>query len=534
MRRLAALIPLVLAGCATAPGAATSAAPSSAPKPAPTSSPAASSLASSAVTADELRRDLYIFAADSFGGRDAVLPSGVMAAKFLATRAAAIGLEPAGDSGFYQRVPMSWEMFAPNTRFSVTPPTGAVTELKLGADILPLLTLGPGALTKLAADGDLVFGGYGLNDKGVSDNFGGQDLAGKVLVFVNSAPIADSAKRAAFETIDAAGPRIGFAFQSRVAAVIVVGAGKFGAQYTEMAGSLSGGNVTLQGSAGSTDAPRQFPMVFFVKNLPGSPFLPKVAGDMKPQALGKKFSARVELATRKVTGYNVVGVVRGRDPSMNKTYVAYGAHLDHIGIQTPVSGDSIANGADDDGSGSVTLLALARAYQQMPEKPRRSVLFVWHTGEEKGLLGSSWFTDHPTVPLDSIVAQLNADMIGRNQPDSLYLIGPIAAPKGQSKVLGAIVDSVNLASASPFKINREWDSPTHPEHFYDRSDHFNYAKHGVPIVFFTTGDHPDYHKVSDEPAKIDFAKMAHVGNLMMQTGIAVANRPTRPKPALVP
>ncbi len=528
MRRLAALIPFIIAGCATAP----SSAPSAAPTPA-TASMTASTAPS--VTADELKRDLYVFASDSFGGRDAVLPSGVMAAKFLATRAASIGLEPAGDSGFYQRVPMTWEMFAAGTHFTVAPQSGAATELKLGGDIFPLLTLGPGALTKLAADGDLVFGGYGLNDKGVSDNFGGLDLAGKVLVFVNSAPIADSAKRAAFETIDAAGPRIGFAFQSRVAAVIIVGAGKLGGQYAEMAGSLSGGGVTLQGSGSPADAARQFPMVFFVKSLPGSPFLPKgFPADVKPQPLGKKFSARVELATRKVTGYNVVGVVRGRDPALNKTYVAYGAHLDHIGMQMPTNGDSIANGADDDGSGSVTLLALARVYQQMAVKPRRSVLFVWHTGEEKGLLGSSWFTDHPTVPLDSIVAQINADMIGRNQPDSLYLIGPRAAPKGQSRVMGEIVDSVNTAGASPFKINREWDSPTHPEHFYDRSDHFNYAKHGVPIVFFTTGDHPDYHKVSDEPQKIDYVKMAHVADLMLRTGIAVGNRVTRPKPALVP
>jgi Zn-dependent M28 family amino/carboxypeptidase len=127
----------------------------------------------------------------------------------------------------------------------------------------------------------------------------------------------------------------------------------------------------------------------------------------------------------------VVGVVRGSDPALRQSYVAYGAHYDHIGIQDAVGGDSIANGADDDGSGSTALLALARAFQQGP-RPRRSVLFVWHTGEEKGLFGSARFVDRPPVPIDSVVAQLNADMIGRNAPDSLYVVGPAAAPRGRA------------------------------------------------------------------------------------------------------
>ena len=166
----------------------------------------------------------------------------------------------------------------------------------------------------------------------------------------------------------------------------------------------------------------------------------------------------------------------------------------------------------------VALLAIARVMQQAPVKPRRSVLFVWHVGEEKGLLGSSWFTEHPTVPIDSIVAQLNADMIGRNADTLLYVVGPLAAPNNQSKRLGAILDSVNAAVPTPFRFNREWDSATHPEHIYERSDHFNYARKGIPIVFFTTGLHADYHKVSDEPRKIDFAKMARVTRLMRNWG----------------
>jgi Zn-dependent M28 family amino/carboxypeptidase len=209
--------------------------------------------------------------------------------------------------------------------------------------------------------------------------------------------------------------------------------------------------------------------------------------------------------------------------------VAYGAHYDHVGIVAPQNGDSISNGADDDGSGTVTLLAIARAFAQGP-RPRRSALFVWHIGEEKGLFGSEAFTEKPTVPADSIVAQLNADMIGRNAADSLYIVGPGAAPNGQSAVLGTVVDSVNAAGARPFVFNREWDTTTHPERIYYRSDHFNYAKKGIPIVFFTTGLHDQYHKVTDEAALIDYAKMARIGDLMYRTGMALGNRATRPRP----
>jgi Zn-dependent M28 family amino/carboxypeptidase len=177
----------------------------------------------------------------------------------------------------------------------------------------------------------------------------------------------------------------------------------------------------------------------------------------------------------------------------------------------------------------VGLLAIARAVQQAPVKPRRSMLFVWHVGEEKGLLGSRWFVDHPTVPIDSIVAQLNADMIGRNAPDSLYLVGPRSAPNNQSRRLGAIVDSVNAAQSPPFHVNRSFDAPDHPEHIYERSDHFNYARKGIPIVFFTTGLHGDYHQPADEPSKIDYEKMARVTRLMLDVGRAVGNASGRPR-----
>jgi len=175
----------------------------------------------------------------------------------------------------------------------------------------------------------------------------------------------------------------------------------------------------------------------------------------------------------------------------------------------------------------MALLAIARRLVASPA--RRSALFVWHVGEEKGLLGSSYFTEHATVPIDSIVAQLNADMIGRNAPRELFVVGPQAAPNGQSRVLGRIVDSVNASLPEPFMINREYDSPDHPEQLYQRSDHYNYARQGIPIVFFTTGLHADYHRVSDEASKIDYEKLARVATLILDAGRAAGDRGARPR-----
>jgi Zn-dependent M28 family amino/carboxypeptidase len=273
-------------------------------------------------------------------------------------------------------------------------------------------------------------------------------------------------------------------------------------------------------------------MVAIARLSDGSPFVPPdwPANDRSRVLAGSRFVARVSENNDTVVTHNVIGIVRGSDPARGRTFVAYGAHYDHVGTRPPTndSRDTVFNGADDDGSGSVALLAVARAWAQ-GNKPPRSALFVWHIGEELGLFGSAWFTAHPTVPLDSIVAQINADMVGRNHPDSIYIVGPGAAPNGQSRVLGQVVDSVNAAQVRPFGISREWDTLTHPERIYYRSDHFNYASKGIPIVFLTTGLHPQYHQVSDEATLIDYAKLALVSQLMYSAGIALGIRPTRPR-----
>ena len=219
---------------------------------------------------------------------------------------------------------------------------------------------------------------------------------------------------------------------------------------------------------------------------------------------------------------NVVALVRGSDPEHAGQYVALGAHYDHLGIGPPdVTGDSIYNGADDDGSGTIGLLEVAEAFARGP-RPRRSVLFVFHGAEELGLLGSFFFTLQPPVPRDSIVAQLNVDMIGRNAPDSLFIIG--------SGRISSDLDAVirEQAEAAGIMLDYTYDAPDHPERLYYRSDHYNYAQYGIPVAFFFAGLHPDYHRPSDEIDKIDFGKIERVSELLYRVAWQLANRPEPP------
>lgn len=195
----------------------------------------------------------------------------------------------------------------------------------------------------------------------------------------------------------------------------------------------------------------------------------------------------------------------------------FSGHQDHDGVRFPYGTDSIYNGADDNASVSVALLAIARAFRQEPGK--RSALFVWHGAEERGLLGSKWYSAHPTVPKESIVAVLNGDMIGRNNPDSAALLG--AQPPHRNSI-----DLVNMAMAANeegprFKLDSLWDKVNHVEGWYFRSDHLPYARAGYPAIFYTTLLHPDYHTPKDEADRIDIKKLTRMTEWMYRTGYTI-------------
>lgn len=225
---------------------------------------------------------------------------------------------------------------------------------------------------------------------------------------------------------------------------------------------------------------------------------------------------------------NVVGLVEGADPQLRNSYVVFGAHYDHVGYTSGAAGateDRISNGADDDGSGTTTLIGLARAFARGP-KPKRSMLFIWHAGEERGLWGSRYFADYPTVPIENVVAELNIDMIGRNRDDSqseantVYTVG---ADRISTDLHNILIDA-NTSLPRPMTIDFEMNDATDPERIYYRSDHYSYAAKGIPVIFFFTGLHPDYHRVTDTADKIEFAKMARIGQLVYETGRRVADR----------
>jgi hypothetical protein len=250
---------------------------------------------------------------------------------------------------------------------------------------------------------------------------------------------------------------------------------------------------------------------------------------------------------------NVVGIVPGTDPKLRDTYVLFGAHYDHIGYQqtavgargaggaqgvqpaapggcvgqirdTPRPGDVINNGADDDGSGTVAVMGIAKAFATGP-RPKRSLLFVWHAGEEAGLLGSRYMADYPSVPLDKVAAGLNIDMVGRNRCDDaketnkVYVVGSDRI----STELHNVNEDANTGLEKPMQLDYEMNDPADPESIYTRSDHYSYASRGIPIIFYTTGLHRDYHYVTDEVSKIEFPKLTHIAQLVYSTGVRVAN-----------
>lgn len=230
-------------------------------------------------------------------------------------------------------------------------------------------------------------------------------------------------------------------------------------------------------------------------------------------------SAAVDTVPSDGSAPNVVGILEGSDPVLRDEYVVVSAHMDHVGIRPSVSGDSVWNGADDDGSGTVGVIELAEAFAAA--RPRRSIILLTVSGEEKGLWGSDYFAGHPPVPIDHIVADLNLDMIGRNWKDTIVVIGQ------EHSDLGATLANVNDAhrELNMHAIDDLWPQ----ENFYFRSDHFNFARRGVPALFFFNGTHADYHEPSDSPDKIDVEKEARIIQLVYYLGMEIGNLPDRPR-----
>ncbi len=493
------------------------------------------------VTAAQLKEHLTFIASDELEGRDTPSRGLDIAAMYIAQHLRALGIKPAGDEGtYFQKVPLRrGRVDIENTRLNLNG-----QGFSYGQDFLTSL------VNANVSGAAVVFAGNGWVIKSKNINpYQGVEVKDKVVVVVNNLPKGVTGA-------DLKGPLGGdwmspaYYAQTNGAKAVI----NFPTFSTLVNWEGTRWNQSDKGAVEFGDNPSaiKIPVItvspraiaslfqgekFSATNL----FNRSMAGeaiesfDLKPT---KRVNANIAVKMENIHTQNVVGILEGSDPILKNEYVAVGAHYDHVGMNPFFPGeDKIWNGADDDGSGTVAVLSIAEAMAKGPH-PKRSMLFIWHAGEEKGLWGSEYFADHPTVPIGSIITELNIDMIGRYQnpgdeniqnkqlpkQGEIFLIGS----RMMSTELGELSDNVNKGFLN-LSFNFKYDDPNDPEQFFYRSDHFNYAKKGVPIIFYMDGSHADYHQVTDSVEKINFESMEKVARTILATGWELANRPTRPK-----
>ena len=472
----------------------------------------------SAITETDLRRDLFYLAGDAMRGREAGTLDELRASVWIAEQLRKIGVAPAGPDGSYFQW---WNMR--RTRISATSSTVRVGGRPFGVwtDIAPISN------SDLEISAPTVWAGDG-SDSTV-------DVRGKVAIVALARPSAEVREtgtnsyefRFAFAAIQATSRR----FVGRGAAALILVADSIGdIAFDGIAAVRARGTFDVEGGV-PRFAPPSGAAARGTQTGPGGPgpattpsFLVRRASFGSLRDGGAEAEFRIHLESFYAPSVNIVGVVRGTDRALRSEYVLYSSHQDHDGVRFAINGDSTWSGADDNGSVSVALLAIARAFVKQPG--RRSALFVYHGAEERGLLGSRYHAAHPVVPLQSIVAVLNGDMIGRNHPDSASLMG-IQPPHRNSSDLVKLALEAN-ALTGKFKLDSIWDRPTHPEGWYFRSDHVPYARLNIPAIEYSTNLHADYHTPRDKPSRIDYQKLTRMTKWMYLTGWFVANTTKRP------
>ncbi|MFL5401690.1 MAG: M20/M25/M40 family metallo-hydrolase [Gemmatimonadales bacterium] len=464
------------------------------------------SRAGATITAGDVARRIGIIADDSMMGRDTPSRGLELTSQYVADQFRSFGLRPGGEHNkWFQRYPITRRRLDLNRSRVVFAAAGREdtarfsTSARYEGGIVPESSVSGKAM---------VVGGAQT-----AETAGRLDVRGKVVLYVPpDRPESETAQQV-LRVLFLAGPKAlvilkvadsgGFAASIPKPApertVIGTGSGRpVALQVREEAvgNALSAARVDLS----SVHAARE-PVV---RDLPGL----TISVEMK------------DSVTSSLTAPNTVGILEGTDPRLKNEYIVYSAHMDHIGI-SPGQPDSINNGADDDASGTVGVMELAEAFSRPGARPKRSIIFLTVSGEEKGLWGSKYFSEHPAVPIEQIVADINIDMIGRNWPDTIVAIG-----KEQSD-LGATLNRVNAAhpELGMTAIDDRWPE----ERFYFRSDHYNFARKGVPILFFFNGVHQDYHQVTDSPEKINSDKEARILRLLFYLGQDIANAPQRPQ-----
>ena len=497
------------------------------------------------ISASQMKDYLTFIASDEMEGRDTPSRGLDTTAKFLSLNLSRWGFKPAGDNGtFFQRIDLNRQR-----------PDGGQTKVEYNSRTLTLGTdYLPGGQGNVS--GQLVYAGSGWLVKSKEiDAYKDVDPKGRIAVIFGSPNmpprgVTRADLRAAGQ--DAMNP-VEYARSKGVVGLIFVADYQFLANWQNNRQRITERPATVVAKF-QRQAPATLPSIIISPETANSLMVGEKqtgsqifntlndGGALPPSFLmrdEKKVTLNVAATTETVPTQNVVAVWEGSDPVLKAEYVALGAHYDHVGTGCrPTPEDRICNGADDDGSGTTAMLSMAEALAKAPVRPKRSILFVWHCGEEKGLWGSRYFTEYPTVPLNAIVAQLNMDMIGRSKkpgdtnarnnsltgPDAVYLIGSTM----MSTELGELVNSVNKSYLN-LTFDTKYDDPKDPNRFFYRSDHYSYARKGIPIIFFFDGEHEDYHGVGDTADKIDYEKMQKIARTVYMTAWEIANRPARLK-----
>lgn len=546
MRRLIATVLLtsvLVFGFSSIPSVSLAQRKSSRPKAAPVS--LASQRGVDTINAAQLKDYLSFISSDEMEGRDTPSRGLDTTAKFLAMNLSRWGFKPAGDDGGYlQKIALSRDLVdKAETRVLLNDQM-----LAFGADYIPSARPADLPATQLVFAGN----GWLIKSKNI-DAYKGIDAKGKIAVIFGP----PNGYPPGIKSSDLSGKRgedwmnvAEYAQKQGVAGLVIIPDFQYLANWDRIRNRVIERGVTkvdkFQVPAGAqlpqlVASPHVAEVLFQDERQTAQSIFESIYAGKVPEPFAlnadKKLSITVKVKSEHLNTQNVVAVFEGSDPILKDEYVAVGAHYDHVGIGVPVNGDAIYNGADDDGSGTTALLAMAEALAKARMRPKRSVLFVWHAGEEKGLWGSRYFTNFPTLPLAKVVTQLNIDMIGRSKkegntnprnnelsgPNEIYVIGS----KMMSTELGDLVASVNKQYLN-LTYDYRYDDPADPNRFFFRSDHYNYARKGIPIVFFFDGEHEDYHRPGDSVDKIDFHKMESVARTIYLTLWEVANRPTRP------
>lgn len=500
------------------------------------------------ITAEQLRAYLTFIASDELEGRNTPSRGLDIAAKYIASHLTRWGVKPAGDNGtYFQKIAL---------RRSFVLKSGCKVELNDR-----ILTYGEdyfAAPSSGSTRAPLVYAGYGWMIKAKEiDPYKEVDPKGKIVV-VNYSPTfgpphvgRDALRGKAGE--DYASPAA-YARRKGAVGMVVLVSGQALNNWKTLANSLENDSFRYRVEKPQHDQQLPLPTIY-VNRTTGEALLAgeKTTGEAIYQSMvdrkepasfalnpDKQLNLLVTAGAERAGTQNVLALWEGRDPILKHELVAISAHYDHIGVSNSPSGgqDTIYNGADDDGSGTVSLLAMAEAFSNAPKRPKRSVLFIWHCGEEKGLWGSDYFTEIPTLPLDRFTGLINIDMIGRSKPagdtnprnrnlsaaDEVYVIGKNTI----SRELGELTDKVNKGYLR-LKLNEKYDRFDDPERIFFRSDHYLYGKKGIPFLFYFSGVHEDYHRVSDQVEKIDFTKLESVARTIYLTLWEMAEAKRRPK-----